>query len=146
MDLSVADTPSAICALQETSCPAGVGVSRVTLTASAPQTSFESWPNVDVVFVIETAVYDGVYDPTAGDPGNDQCAQSDAPAGPACEESNGVPFFVADAQQIANAIQDANPHSAVKFALVDYFATKDQWDDGDGAEYHVDIGTFIPAG
>ncbi|HLM91092.1 MAG TPA: hypothetical protein VK424_03450 [Thermoplasmata archaeon] len=146
LDLSVADAPNSICALQETSCPAGVGISRVTLTASAPQTSFESWPAVDVAFVIETAVYDGVYDPTAGDPGHDQCAQSDAPAGPACEESNGVPFFVADAQQIANSIQDANPHSGVKFALVDYFATKDQHDDGDGAEYHVDIGTFIPAG
>ena len=146
LDLSVGDTPSAICALQETSCPAGVGVSRVTLTASAPQTSFESWPAVQVAFVIETAVYDGVYDPTAGDPGTDQCADSNGASGPACEESNGVPFFVADAQQIANAIQDANPHSAVSFALVDYFATKDTWDDGDGAEYHVDIGTFIPAG
>ncbi|MGP8071766.1 MAG: hypothetical protein ACLPZM_01360 [Thermoplasmata archaeon] len=146
LDLSVAASPNAICALEETSCPAGVGVSRVTLTAAAPETSFETWPAVEVAFVIETAVYDGVYDPTAGDPGTDQCADQDAPAGPACEESNGVPFFVANAQQIANAIQDANPHSAVSFALVDYFATKDTWDDGDGAEYHVDIGTFIPAG
>jgi hypothetical protein len=146
LDLSVADDPTAICALEETSCPAGVGVSRVTLTASAPASSFESWPAVQVAFVIETTVYDGVYDPTVSDPGFDQCADADDPAGPACEESNGVPFFVANAQQIANSIQGANPHSAVSFALVDYFATKDYKDDGDGEEYHVDIGQFIPAG
>jgi hypothetical protein len=146
LSLSVTDSPSAICALESTSCPAGVGVSRVTLTAAAPQSSYVSWPDVDVAFVIETAVYDGVYDPTAGDHGQDECAQANGAAGPACMESNGVPFFVANAQQIANAIQSANPHSGVKFALVDYFATKDNKDDGDGAEYHVDIGQFIPAG
>jgi len=56
-----------------------------------------------------------------------------------------VPFFVAHSQDIANAISEANPHSHVSFAMVDYFATKDKFDDGDGSEYHVDIQNFVPS-
>jgi hypothetical protein len=145
LDLSVSSNPTSICALELTSCPAGVGVSRVTLSAQAPQGGFETWPAVQIAFVIETTSYDGVYDPTAEDPGYDQCAILDDPAGPECEESNGVPFFVSNSQQIANAIQAANPHTTVSFALVDYFATLDVQDDGDGQEYHVDIPQFVPA-
>jgi hypothetical protein len=146
LDLSISDSPAAICVDLTTSCAAGVGESRVTLTATAPQAGFESWPAVQIVFVIETTVYDGVYDPTAGDPGNDQCAINNGPSGGACEESNGVPWFVTNAQLIANLIQSANPHTTVSFALVDYFATLDVMDDGDGEEYHVDIPQFVPAG
>jgi hypothetical protein len=98
-------------------------------------------PSVDVAFVIETTPYDGVYDPSAGDSGTDPCATTNGAA--ICEESNGVPFFVANAKLIAGAIQQANPKANVSFALVDYFATLDGHDDGDGAEYHVDIGSFI---
>jgi hypothetical protein len=145
LDLSVAADPTSICALELTSCPAGVGISRVTLTAAAPQSSFETWPAVQIAFVIETTLYDGVYDPTVDDYGNDACALANEATGPACEESNGVPFFVSNAQQIANAIQSANPHTTVSFALVDYFATLDLQDDGDGQEYHVDIPQFVPA-
>jgi len=149
LDLSITDAPSSICVDRTSDCPAGVGVSRVTLTASAPPTTFETWPSVQVAFVVETTLYDGVYDPEpdVDDPGHDQCAVADTPpSGPACEESNGVPFFVHNAQSIANAIQAANPHTTVSFALVDYFATLDQQDDGDGSEYHVDIPQFVPAG
>ncbi len=145
LQLSVSASPSAICTLELTSCPAGVGVSRVTLTAAAPLSSFETWPAVQVAFVLETTVYDGDYSPGAGEPGYDQCADANGAQGPACEESNGVPFFVANAQTIANAIQAANPHSLVQFALVDYFATQDIMDDPDGALYHVDIPRFVPA-
>ena len=145
LDLSVADNPSAICVDLTTSCPAGVGESRVTLTATAPPASYISWPAVQIVFVIETTLYDGVYDPTAGDYGFDQCAHDAGSAGPACEESNGVPWFVNNAQLVANLIQSANPHTTVSFALVDYFATLDVQDDGDGMEYHVDIPQFVPA-
>jgi hypothetical protein len=145
LDLSVSDDPSSICVLESTACPAGVGQSRVTLTAAAPQNGFLTWPAVQIAFVIETTVYDGVYDPTAGDPGSDTCARNAGISGPACEESNGVPYFVANAQLIANTIQAANPHTSVSFALVDYFATLDVQDDGDGSEYHVDIPQFVPA-
>jgi hypothetical protein len=146
LDLSVSATPSSICVAQTTTCPAGVGLSRVTLTASAATVGYQTWPAVQVAFVIETTVYDGVYDPTAGTPGYDECAIADDPAGGACEESNGVPFFINNAQAIANSISAANPHTTVSFALVDYFATLDQQDDGDGSEYHVDIPQFVPAG
>jgi hypothetical protein len=137
--LSVGDVPHSICVEDSSLCAARVGQTQVTLTAVAPSSGFATWPAVQVAFVIETAVYDGVYDPSAGDPGSDSCA----PSGTACEESNGVPFFVAHAQQIADAIQQANPHSNVSFALVDYFATLTDHDDGDGQEYHVDIPQFI---
>ncbi|MHB8351185.1 MAG: hypothetical protein ACYDFT_00580 [Thermoplasmata archaeon] len=95
-----------------------------------------------MAFVVETTAYDGVFDPNVFDPGYDPCALA---GGAVCDESNGVPFFVAHAQQIAGAIQAANPHSQVTFAMVDYFATLDNFDDGDGLEYHVDIPSFIAA-
>ena len=138
--LSINAIPRSICVDDSSLCSARVGESEVTLTAVAPSSGFATWPAVQVAFVIETTVYDGLYDPSAGDPGKDQCAQK---VGPACEESNGVPFFVAHAQQIADAIQEANPHTNVSFAMVDYFATLTDHDDGDGQEYHVDIPQFI---
>jgi hypothetical protein len=143
LTLGISDSPGSICAYQESSCAAGTGISRVTLSADADGSGYLAWPNVQVAFVIETTAYDGVYDPSAGDPGSDKCAAGSA--GVPCEESNGVPFFVAHAQDIANAISEANPHSHVSFAMVDYFATKDKFDDGDGSEYHVDIQQFVPS-
>ncbi len=145
LQLGITATPHTICAFGANTCPAGVGLSRVTLSAAAGSTGVLAWPNVQVAFVVETTSYDGVYDPTAYDAGQDPCG--DAAVGQAilCEESNGVPFFIANAQLIANSIAAANPHSQVSFAMVDYFATLDNWDDGDGAEYHVDIPSFIPS-
>jgi hypothetical protein len=143
LELGIAASPSNICAFDETSCSAGIGMSRVTLSAYAGGSGTLAWPRVQVAFVIETTDYDGVYDPTAGDAGADTCAGSGTMT--LCEESNGVPFFVANAQSIANAISEANPHSQVQFALVDYFATLTNFDDGDGDEYHVDIQQFVPA-
>ncbi len=143
LTLGISDTPGAICAYDESGCSAGTGISRVTLSADADSSGHLAWPNVQVAFVIETTLYDGVYDPTPDDPGSDPCAAITGTT--ACEESNGVPFFVAHAQDIANAISEANPHSHVSFAMVDYFATKDKFDDGDGSEYHVDIQQFVPS-
>jgi len=144
LTLGITAQPSAICANQDNACPAGVGTARVTLTADAGGTGTVSWPRVQVAFVVETTDYDGVYDPTAGEPGSDPCA-SGSSTNVLCEESNGVPFFVANAQSIANAISVSNPHTTVSFAMVDYFATLTDWDDGDGAEYHVDLPQFVPA-
>lgn len=146
LTLSIAANPNRICAYDTFDCPAAAGESKVTMTAVAGLQGLETWPAVQVAFVIETTLFDGVYDPTVGDPGRDPCANTGTyPTGMPCEESNGVPFFVAHAQQIANSIQSANPHSVVSFALVDYFATKDAFDDGDGSKYNVDIPAFVPA-
>ncbi|HZY71469.1 MAG TPA: hypothetical protein VFF67_10910, partial [Thermoplasmata archaeon] len=142
LSLGIGVQPHAICAYQENTCTSGAGVGRVTLTANAVGNGVVFWPNVQVAFVIETTLFDGVYDPTAYDPGSDTCAAGNNLP---CEESNGVPFFIANAQSIANAIASANPHSQVSFALVDYFATIDSFDDGDGSEYHVDIQNFVPS-
>ncbi|MCI4349028.1 MAG: hypothetical protein L3J93_02260 [Thermoplasmata archaeon] len=149
--LSVSALPPTICVQDSALCSAQTGETQVTLTAEAPTAGVATWPSVQVAFVIETAVYDGVYDPNARDPGNllggpgDKCAEVTVGVSTACEESNGVPFFVAHAQQIANAIAVANTHSNVSFAMVDYFATLDSHDDGDGSEYHVDIPQFVAA-
>jgi hypothetical protein len=102
--------------------------------------AFANWAPVQIAFVIETAVYDGVYDPSGGDTGSDQCAKT---GGAACEESNGVAVFVSHAEQIASGLEQAYPHTNLSFALVDYFATLEDHDDGDGQEYHVDISRFL---
>lgn len=143
--LSIASSQPQICLNDSSGCAAGVGDSLVRLTATANASSSGAWAAVQVVFVLETTPYDGVYDPTAGVPGNDTCAVSDPGSSLVCEESNSVPFFVANAGAVASAIAGAHPGTRFTFGLVDYFATHDAWDDGDGFQYHVDVGTPVPA-
>ncbi|MCI4373450.1 MAG: hypothetical protein L3K02_07415, partial [Thermoplasmata archaeon] len=144
--LGISTSPTAICAGDSPNCPAGTGLGKVALSASPASSAGLSWPAVQVAFVLETTPYDGVADSTTGEFGTDVCDANPNIYDPPCEESNGVPFFVANAQTIANVIQEANPHSQVSFALVDFFATyDDHWNDPDGAEYHVDIQQFVPA-
>jgi hypothetical protein len=106
------------------------------------------------VFVIETTVYDGVYDPTQTDYG-DGTNGADPCTGP-CAESDGVPYFVNNVAQIAQGITMKNAGVAnsthVTFSLVDHFSnynskdsSTDSHDDDDGSEYNVDVSTFEPA-
>jgi len=111
-------------------------------------------PWVQVVFVVETTVYDGVYNATNGDNGygingKDPCA------GP-CRESDGAPFFVHNVGRIAQGITMKNAgvasSNSVTFGLVDYstnndsqVAGSDDHDDGYGDYYNVDVSTFEPA-
>jgi hypothetical protein len=139
--------PAAICALNMTNCNAGTGEARVTLTASAATTPKPFWPNVQIAFVIETTAYDGDADHYNSFEGTDPCAVATSDQGPLCEESNGVPFFIENAGTIAQAIQAANPHSNVSFAMVDFFGTDYDWNDGpfDSWKYHVDVPDFVPS-
>ena len=137
-------SPAAICADENSTCPAGAAVARVTLSASTSSLPLVAWPEVQVAFVVEETPYDGVYNPSADDPGYDPCATAAAGGSTACEESNSVPFFVANAQSIASAISVANPHTNVSFAMVDYFATPDDWDNEEAPEYHIDVPQFLP--
>jgi hypothetical protein len=120
----------------------------VTIQAAANVNPTPYWPDVQVAFVIETTAYDGVYYHYFGYPGTDPCALANSRQGLPCEESNGIPFFMANAGTIASAIQSNNPHSRVSFAMVDFFGTDcGDWNDcGDSEKYHVDIPTFVPAG
>ena len=147
LSLGVSATPDTIRAAGLDNCPAGTGISRVTLSADAETAPTPYWPNVQVAFVIETTAYDGFYYHYYGYPGKDKCALAGGGQDPPCEESNGGPFFIANAQQIANEISTANPHSKVSFAMVDFFGTDcGDWDDcGDSSKYDVDIPQFIPA-
>ncbi|MCI4336644.1 MAG: hypothetical protein L3K17_05545 [Thermoplasmata archaeon] len=143
LDTTVA--PQAMCAQLVTACPAGVGQSRVQLTAAATGGPTVSWPAVQVAFVMETTSYDGDYGTDSA--GLDPCADTGVAMAPVCEESNAIPFFVANGGAIAEGIQAANPHSVVSFAMVDYYdAWSEPWDDEDGPEYHVDLGSFVPSG
>jgi hypothetical protein len=152
LNLTIEAIPSTICVDDTIGCNANVGESQVTMAAQAPNYTVAEWPPVQVAFVVETTPYDGVYDPTGGGGvqdssvyGRDSCAKVRPGWSTLCEESNGVPFFVSHAQQIADAIVAANPNTNVSFAMVDYFATLDGVDDEDGQEYHVDIPRFVPA-
>ena len=146
---SVSAFPSTICRSGSAGCGAIPYDTKVTLTVNATGDTLSSPPNVQVVFVVETTLFDGVYDPLAGEPGLSSCS------GP-CAESNGVPFFVANAGQIATdiathfgaSLSSCTPggQNSVCFAMVDYFSTTGaDHDDGDGSEYHPDVTTFVPA-
>jgi hypothetical protein len=152
LTLNIAETPSLLCDSQAPVCPGGIArTARVSLQVVAPPDVTITYPAVQVVFLLETTLYDGSYDGSLGVPGREYCADGSAHA--PCEESNGVPFFVANAGAIANSIASANPHSHVTFGLVDFFATGDEYDKAidDGASglesvmYHVDIGSPVTA-
>lgn len=140
--LGISATPTAICAFNTTNCSAGTGTARVTMSASLGGRTSSNFSAVQLVFVVDTSPYAGVYDARAADPGGDPCAMALGGTQLPCEESNGVPFFVAHAAQLARAIQLAHPRANVSFAMVDYFASGDSLDDGDGSTYHVDIANF----
>ena len=145
LSLGIHSSAPEICPNDATTCGASVGDSLVSLAANGSSVGIRAWPAVTVVFVIETAPYDGVYDPTAGDPGNDTCALIDPSTRTLCDESDGVPVFAARSGQIANSIVAAHPGTRFTFGLVDYAAAYDRWDDADGFEYHVDVGRPVPA-
>jgi hypothetical protein len=151
LSLGISVTPGIICVSNNPGCPSSEQVARVTLQADAPQLVTTTYPAVQVVFLLETTLYDGVYDGSLGVPGRENCADSSSHM--PCEESNGVPFFVANAGEIAASIASANPKSSVTFGLVNFFSTGDVYDKfsvdaAQGLEsvaYHVDVGTPVPA-
>ncbi|HEV8049965.1 MAG TPA: hypothetical protein VGP88_05180 [Thermoplasmata archaeon] len=150
LSLGISVTPGIICVSNNLACPSDQRSARVTLQAVAPALVTTYYPAVQVVFLLETTAYDGTYDGSLGVPGREYCADSSAHQ--PCEESNGVPFFVANAGTIASAIANANPRSAVTFGLVNFFSTGDAYDkfSADGAQglesvaYHVDVGIPVP--
>lgn len=145
LDLSIHSAVPEICLNDATSCSSGAGDSLISLSARGNTSPLRAWPAVTIVFVLETSPYDGAYDPTIHDPGNDTCALLDNGTSPPCYESNAVPFFAVDAGIVAKNITAAHPGTRFTFGLVDYSAAYDRWDDGDGYEYHVDIGRPVPA-
>lgn len=108
--------------------------------------SDSNWSAVEVVFAIETSPYDGAFDPTSrNDSGYDPCLANGS-AHP-CEESNSVPFFLANAGPIAEGIAAAHPGVNVSFAMVDYSGANggtvcDPYDDCDSAVVHADVANF----
>jgi hypothetical protein len=143
--LGILTDSSAICVGGLSNCPAQTATAQITLTANVGSPKVSAWPAVQMLFLVETTPYDGVYDPSAGVPGADPCGDAQYGVGPLCEESNGVPFFVANAASITHAIARAHPYTNMSFGLADYFATGDQFDSGGGAYYHVDVGQFLNA-
>lgn len=143
--LGINPSPGEICDSGIGQCPALVGQTSIQMTVQAGLKGHNAWPAVQMLFVLETTPYDGVYDPSAAVPGSDPCGDTQLGTNPLCFESNGVPFFVANAGAIARGIQAENPNSTITFGLVDYFATRDLWDAGGGQTYHADIARFVNA-
>lgn len=151
LNLGISVTPGIICVTNNVACPGDERSARVTLSVGAPQSVTISYPAVQIVFLVETTLYDGTYDSGGGVPGREQCA--DSALHQPCEESNGVPVFVAHAGQIASSIAAANPRSQVTFGLVDFFSTGDAYDKAgnvgqqglESQAYHVDVGTPVSA-
>ncbi len=147
-NLTLVETPSTICVTGGGVCPAGTEFGRVTMTATAPSTGIAAWPAVQVVFVLETDPYDGVFDYVASNASFDNSSTAMCSAqNPLwlCSETNTVEAFIANASVYTERLQAAHPLTRMSFGLVDFFATHDQWDDADGSEYHVDIGNFVNA-
>jgi hypothetical protein len=142
LQLGISASPEAICVQGSSSCSAGVGMSRVTLT-STPQGGGTAYPAVQVAFILETTNYDGAGCSDLCGLNGEYCVTIN-PADGFCEQGNGPQFLMYHAQAIADQIQADNPHTAVSFALIDGFATDDDLDDGDDAQYHVDTPNFIP--
>lgn len=144
LNLSISTSPSSICVNDTVACSANAGSATVHLEATANGSGYTQWPAVTMVFVLETTPFDGVYDPTSSQPGNDECARNPTTL-ELCEPANGVPFFAANAGEIATSLAADHPDTHFTFGLVDYAASHDQWDDRDGTEYHVDVGDPVPA-
>ncbi|MCI4347336.1 MAG: hypothetical protein L3J97_01790 [Thermoplasmata archaeon] len=143
VSLTISASPSEICAGDLGRCPALSGESTVSLAVQAGVKGHNAWPAAQILFVVETTPYDGVYDPSASVPGSDPCGDAVVGSSPLCFESNGVPFFVENAGTDAEALQALYPNTTLSFGLVDYYATHDAWDAGGGTTYHVDIGKFV---
>ncbi|MCI4336600.1 MAG: hypothetical protein L3K17_05320 [Thermoplasmata archaeon] len=141
LQLGISATPSSICATPAPDCSAGVTTARVSLTAVASPAPV-AWPNVQVVFALDGTFFNGDFHLT-DDGGYNTCDHSGLDI--VCEESNGLPVFVAEAGAIATSIAAENPHSSVTFALADFESTLCDYGDCDGTVYRVDIGQFTPA-
>ena len=151
--------PNALCRPGATGCGTIPTTAKVQLWVNA--TGQETY--VQIVFVVETSIFDGVYMPGGeipADVGTGGCDLSRYP----CAESNGVPFFLNNIGRITSDITEksvGSPSSSrVTFSMVDYIAT-DQGsslnptgtcaegtpgnDDCDSPVYNVDVSTFMPA-
>lgn len=140
--LAISGQEPAICLGQLANCPSEAATDTITLSATVGPSA---WPAVQMLFLLETTPYDGVYDPSAGAPGGDPCGDGTYGTGTLCEEANGVPFFAANAASIATSIAAAHPTTNFSFGLLDFFATQDAFDAGGGTYYHVDVGNFVNA-
>lgn len=168
--LSLNASPDEICQWGQAVCSGGVDATRVTLGALATGSGVPAWPAVQVLFLLETTPYDGVADTQGIWSGACGYTSFVARAYPLCDESNGVPYFVANAANISQSIQQAHPSTQFTFGLVDFGATEDHYDDNNGihhvwesgststwpmnttgwdpapySEYHVDVGGFVGA-
>ena len=118
------------------------------MTVTAGLNGTLAWPAVQIVFVVETTPFDGVFDVPLSEyrPGWQPWFLCQAGAVYIlCGSDNTVEAFLGNAGHIAQAIQAAHPSTRVSFGLVDYFSTRDAWDDGDGSVYNVDVGQFVSA-
>ncbi|HTT35161.1 MAG TPA: hypothetical protein VMH78_04765, partial [Thermoplasmata archaeon] len=84
LSLGATADPATICALDGNACSAGVGQTRVTLSAQVTSTAKPAWSDVQVAFVMETTGPDGDEDHYNAFYGTDPCAAASSGQGPLC--------------------------------------------------------------
>jgi hypothetical protein len=120
-----------------------------------------AWPAVQMLFLAQTTILDGVYRPgcmTGYTPNNTSWCPTNqtygvppvSPIAPNYEPiqgaSNLLPTFVNNSYAYTEAIQAAHPLTRMTFGFLDFFATHSKWDPGGGTTYHVDVSNFLPPG
>ena len=175
VSLSLVSSPTTICAWEQLNCPGGADTTTVTMRAVAAGSGIAAWPAVQLLFLVETTPYDGVFEGcTEAHCGAmlDPCATTNYTVNinkPLCDESNGVPFFLANVGGITQAIQNQYRSTRFSYGMADYGATCDHYDDCNGihsvygrdgthaaytinttgwdsatySAYHVDVGDFV---
>lgn len=152
VDLGIAASPGTICALAAPTCSPGTVDARIQLNLTAPDTGVVAWPAVQMLFLAETSLDDGVWNPSAvGNAGPERAASVpyfEHLAGRTIQHlqfaTNLLPMFVNNSYEFTAAIQAAHPVTRMTFAFADFFATHDHWDPGGGSSYHVDVSKFLP--
>ena len=147
VSIDVTASPATVCPTSWLTCPSGNDSSRVSvrlaLPVAGPAVAARNETAIQVLFLLETTLYDGAYDANAGSLYGDACVTY-LGAHP-CEESNLDHTFAAYSGTIASAVAAAHPGVSVSFGLVDFFSTPTNFDDGDGYSFHVDVGNFTNA-
>lgn len=164
VELPIGVTPGAICATvgpTTESCSVNAYTSDLSLGLDGSGNGTAAWPAVQMLFLAQTTILDGVYRPgcmTGYTPNNTSWCPTNqtygvppvSPIAPNYEPiqgaSNLLPTFVNNSYAYTEAIQAAHPLTRMTFGFLDFFATHSKWDPGGGTTYHVDVSNFLPPG
>jgi PKD repeat protein len=145
MVLNATASPVRLCAYASSTCPGLGNTTRITLTASVTAAPPSNWTSVQVLFLLETGLYDGACGNGVAPTATGLCPGAYLDNAPAGNLSLFLPLFAANAGTMTAAIAANHPGVTVTYGLADFQSTFDTFDNADGFSYRVDIGSFLPA-